>query len=315
MRVVDFHLHLPWWAESPWEASLILGGEMDRAGVSLGLLISIEASLDRFRRLVNRDTLSRALGRSADLLVSRFNGGAGVWGLDVGDFIAFHESALRRVSGDLERVLEVSRLSGGKLLPVAAYKPGMDPAEFATYIDSLGSIVGVKVYPTLFFSRPDSRRMRALYRELERRRGSSMVIVHTGCDPGVWELPEYCRFARPSFVERVARAFKDTYFIVAHMGAYSALNHGVYFGEALRACGRDNVYLDTSSVDPLLVERAVRECGEDSIVYGSDYPYVVGHSMADSLYSIQSLGLESRALGKILGGNALKLLSEVAGIK
>ncbi|MCE4613111.1 MAG: amidohydrolase family protein [Desulfurococcales archaeon] len=312
MRIVDFHLHLPWWLDNAREASSHLLGEMDRSGVDVGVLISIEASIGRFKKLVDESSLARALGKSLDLLAQGPALASSLWSLDVQTLINRHLEVLERVSGDLGAVLEASRLSEGRLLPVAAYNPDVDPRDFAKYIESLGSVVGVKVYPTLYFDRPDSRRMVRLYKELEARRGESLVIVHTGCDPGIWELPEYCRFARPSLVARAARALKGTSFVLAHMGAYSALNPGIYFGEALEACSRDNIYLDTSAVDPLLVEKAVSECGDDRILYGSDYPYVSGHSMGDSLSALKSLSLEARTLSKILGRNALSLLSRVA---
>ena len=313
MRVVDFHLHLPWWLDDAREASRHLLGEMDRSGVDMGILISIEASASRFKRIVTRESLARALSRSLDLLAQGPALVSSLWSLDVSAIIDRHLEALERLSGDLGAVLEASRLSEGRLLPVAAYNPDVDPRSFAEYLESLGPVVGVKVYPTLYFDRPDSRRMRMLYRELEERRGESLVIVHTGCDPGIWELPEYCRFARPSLVGRVSRSYRSTSFVLAHMGAYSALNPGIYFREALEACDRDNIYLDTSAVDPLLVERALEECGDDKILYGSDYPYVSGHSIGDSLSALRALNLEAKALDKILGANALRLLSRIKG--
>ena len=153
---------------------------------------------------------------------------------------------------------------------------------------------------------PSSSKLYKLYRFVESISG--IVIVHTGCDPGLWELPRMCRHARPKFVAEAARKFPNVPFIIAHMGSYSAIMPGIYFREALQAYSVDNVWMDTSAVDPLFVERAVEEVGYDKILFGSDFPYLVGFTIEDSVKDILKLGIGSDAKRAILYDNALRLL-------
>jgi predicted TIM-barrel fold metal-dependent hydrolase len=128
----------------------------------------------------------------------------------------------------------------------------------------------------------------------------------------MWELPKLCRFARPKFVAEAAKRNPEAVFIIAHMGAYSMLMPGIFFREALNAASElDNVYLDTSAVEPLFIERAVEEIGYDKLLYGSDFPYVVGVNLGDTIMEILKLNIPEKAKRAILRFNAERLLKRL----
>lgn len=308
--VIDFHLHLPWRYRDPVEAARELLRVMDSSNVKLGVVIAIELSLKRFQSFVSPKKVREAASDALDYLIysrtprlerivlSASESQAGV------DEI---RSIIVRHIRPNSHVLAAARSSGGRLLPVASYNPDLDPRGFTSYLDEEGEFIGVKLYPTLHFCRPSARRLDPLYDYMEDR--GLILIVHTGCDPGIWELPKFCQYARPRELEAVARRHPDLKIVMAHLGAYSALVPGIFFDEAIRVISRyDNVYSDISAVDPFYVELAVEKVGYDKLLFGSDYPYVTGLTISDHVKSIVKLGFEDRVLKSILHDNAFRLL-------
>ena len=310
MKIIDFHVHLPYRYRDPVEAAGRLIVEMDRAGVERAVLIAVEAGIRTFRRNVGAREVKRALGEVLDFVslsrIPMLN--KLVYDVEAGirDHVALIEEH-RRATWE---VVEASRAYPGRLIPVASYCP--DKGVDGTIRDNIepfkDEILGVKIYPTLHFTSPSSSKLDKLYRKIAEING--VVIVHTGCDPGLWELPRMCRLARPKYVAEAARRHRDVVFIIAHLGSYSALMPGIYFHEALEALGLENVYADTSAVDPFFVERAVEEVGSSKLLFGSDYPYMVGLTIRDVVREILELGIPERDKEAILRLNALRLLRE-----
>jgi len=302
--VVDFHAHLPWRPRDPLEASRSLVKAMDDAGVTLAVVINIEFGVKTFLDNVSSRRIIEAVAEALDyLVVARIPYMEKVvlepdWAVE--EHIRFMEENHRSN-------LEFAKIAGGRLIPVASFNPDQSVQENLERLKALGdAILGVKVFPTLHFIRPDSEKLKPIYDYVAEVNG--VVIVHTGCDPGIWELPLFCSNARPSYVARAARENRDTRFIIAHLGAYSALNPGIFFREALEALTIDNVYADTSAIDPYFVKRAVEEVGYDKILFGSDYPMVQGLDIASALEDIMMLDIPRKAKRAMITDNPLKLL-------
>lgn len=306
--VIDFHAHLPWYARDPRRAAELLLAEMNRAGVDYALAIAIEVSAERFRRHVTRKALVEALMESMPWLISGVPGPLLSLFEDPESVIEEHERLIREHRRSSVDVAVASRYSDGRILAVASYNPDLGVEDNIEAIKGLRDwVVGVKLYPTLHFMRPDSEPMKRLYEFLER--SGFILVVHTGCDPGLWELISFCEYGRPERLSGIAREFRDLPIVMAHLGGYSALSPGLYFSEALEVYTRyDNVYTDTSAVDPSLVELFVANAGYDRVLFGSDYPYVVGLTMQKAIEYMRSSGLHGRVLEAILGGNAYRLL-------
>ncbi|MCX8165933.1 MAG: amidohydrolase family protein [Acidilobaceae archaeon] len=307
--MIDFHTHLPW-GLGLREAAEALRAEMRRAGVGLSVVINVEAGLRTFRENVGWERLQRALREALEYSFSPRAGYIASIFLEPERALREHERVLAEISRDS---LEFARgLSGySDLVPVISYNPDLSPQQNLERLRELGELsLGMKVFPTLHFLDPDRPSLQPLYAEIGSMGG--IVIVHTGCDPGIWELPAFCT-ARPSSVARAARKNRGVKFVVAHLGAYSALNPGIYFKEALEALAEENVYADTSAAEPEFVERAVDEVGYDKILYGSDYPAVAGLSMERAVREVLGLNIEERAKRAITRENALKVLKGWAG--
>jgi aminocarboxymuconate-semialdehyde decarboxylase len=68
----------------------------------------------------------------------------------------------------------------------------------------------------------------------------------------------------------------------------------------------DNLYFDTITFYGPALRFMVETLGPDRIVLGTDYPFDM--QLADPVSFVESAGLEAEACGKLLGGNAARLL-------
>ena len=306
MGVIDFHSHLPWWIRDPIKAGRTLIEAWSRAGVTGGVVIAVEPSIRLFRTHVDKSSIYDAIGEQMDYIVLNRVPAISRLVYQVDEALREHEELLEKHYRPTRDVIEAgSRFR--EILPVASYNPDMGVEEYIEEIKGyIDDILGVKIYPTLHFIPPNHRRLNKLYKVLEEE--SKIVIVHTGCDPGVWELPKMCRYARPSLVAGAARRYSSLRFIIAHLGAYSALSPGIFLHEAIDALGMENIYADTSAVDPFFIKLVVEEAGWDKMLFGSDYPYTTGLEPIDWVNMIKGLDLADRVKDAILYHNAEKLL-------
>ncbi|MCE4624390.1 MAG: amidohydrolase family protein [Desulfurococcales archaeon] len=310
MRVIDFHTHLPFRYKDPVEAASYLVSVMDRSGVERAVVIAIEGGVRSFRRRMNPRYIREAAEEILDYVA--YNPSAALRKIlfEPEESIKEHETLLVEHRRRTEEVVMAAERFPDRLLPVGSFNPDLGVEEtlkrLRRYQDVL---IGVKIYPTLHCIHPASRNLQPLYNWAAKNR--KIVIIHTGCDPGMWELPKLCRYARPKYVAEAARKNPDVVYVIAHMGAYSMLMPGIFFREALNAAQLENIYLDTSATEPIFIERAVEEIGYEKILYGSDYPYVVGVDMRDTIEEILSLDIPGEAKRAILRENAERLLKNL----
>ncbi len=134
---------------------------------------------------------------------------------------------------------------------------------------------GFKVISTLYMKHLDDPGVEAVFEAASYL--DVPVVVHAGCDPGVWELPAFCRYGDPSRLEGILKRYKDVPTVIAHMGGYSAFAPGVFTQEAISLARKyPNVYLDTSAVPGYVVRIAVKSLPQGKVIYGSDYPVIDG---------------------------------------
>lgn len=111
-----------------------------------------------------------------------------------------------------------------------------------------------------------------------------------------------------SIAELLASEYPDVNFIFAHLGSFS---DDWRAQQALidPLTRHRNIYADTSGVRRFdLLERAVKRSGPEKFLFGSDGPWLhPGVEMA----KIIALGLGKAEQAMILGGNLLRLISEV----
>lgn len=178
-------------------------------------------------------------------------------------------------------------------------------------IDALG-LRGIKLHPqNQFFNPSESETLRIVCEHFEEV--GKMVMFHTGCMPGIWEIPELSQYANPKYLEAIAEDYEIP-IVLAHFGSYSTLRPGIWFDEAIDLGRRhENVWFDVSAVPYVLTEEwMVREIRAsnliDRVLYGSDYIDYMGFTI-DTIRSTGFLSEDEKA--KILGLNAQVLLHRV----
>ncbi len=108
--------------------------------------------------------------------------------------------------------------------------------------------------------------------------------------------------SHPLGIGALARRFPDVTVLMDHMG------YREWTSDAIEvARDNPNVYLGTTiaAVEPVTVERAVRELGPERVVYGSNWPNVFSDLAVEAIRR-QRLGSEVEQL--VLGGNLARIL-------
>ncbi|HEX4805675.1 MAG TPA: amidohydrolase family protein [Conexibacter sp.] len=169
----------------------------------------------------------------------------------------------------------------------------------------------LKLHPTmhnyllpLYSPYPGDQSRRMVYPVFEWARTLGVpVLIHMGEPP----------YSLPSQVVPVAEAFPDVPLIIAHAGAAS---ESCFTGDAVHVARmHDNVYLETSWVQPLELQQAYYAVGASKLIWGSDFAPL---SLGPQLRTVVNLhlppplgvGLGEDDVYKILGGN----IAELCGI-
>lgn len=87
------------------------------------------------------------------------------------------------------------------------------------------------------------------------------------------------KFCDPILVDDLAQLFPEVTFIIGHIGVMGSFFYGSFSDHALMvAATHDNVYLDTSSAPPEVIEKAIADpaVGAEKLVFGSDFGSVAG---------------------------------------
>ncbi len=179
-------------------------------------------------------------------------------------------------------------------------------------IEDLG-LKGVKLLPTLqLFSPIKNENFARICEYCEKNK--KVLLYHTGCDPGPWEIPELSQDANPKHLQTTLESHNPI-IVLAHAGSYSAHKPGIWFDEALKlAEDFDNVYFDSSAVSSFIyreriLNRIRKSMGLDRLLYGSDFPVVWGSNMKYEVSVIKnSKNLTQDEKNNILGLNAARIL-------
>jgi len=177
---------------------------------------------------------------------------------------------------------------------------------------------GVKVLPTAQFFNPSLDRgiVDAVFRFCERE--NLIVIYHTGCDVGAFELPHLAGDANPIFLNGVLDDYPDLKIVLSHFGSYSARYPRIWFKECVDIMKKyDNTYADIAAVPYLLserksVEKIRREVGFERVLFGSDYPAVILVNIKDEKNVVEgSEHLTEHEKELVLYENAKQLLGSL----
>ena len=216
------------------------------------------------------------------------------------------------VAENVTELEQLTRDSGGRLLPVSTVDPSRGPDEIARAIEvweQFPKLAGIKLYPGYLPFYPHDRRLEPVYEYAARRR--IPVLVHQG---DTMDPDGLVKFSRPLELDEVAVRYRDVRFVLCHLG-------NPWVEEAAEVVYKNaNVFTDTSGLlasprvryFPRMLERARRRLynaivtigSPDRILYGSDWPL---ESIGTAVELVEQLDLPTEDRAAILGGNAVRL--------
>lgn len=298
-KIIDVHIHplLKFITEEH------LLKELRQAGVDLGVLLALDVDPQDVDRPRIKDVISQRL---LDLYV---------W--DAQRVMENIRVFLQMIRTDNEQVIGVIKRYPGKFVGFGSINLSKGDAyveEKLKEIDRL-KLRGVKLIPTLQFFNPSrvTKKMEKVFEYCEKKK--KIVMCHTGCDPYVWEAPEFSEDANPKYLRWILSDFEDVPVILAHMGCYSSRSPGIWLDEALKLGKQhENAWFDISAVTYVVtrkkfVNKIRKTVGMDRILFGSDYPAVQGVSIKSIVAEVKnSKYLTEEEKRKILSLNAAKLL-------
>ncbi|MEM1538288.1 MAG: amidohydrolase family protein [Candidatus Nezhaarchaeales archaeon] len=314
ISVIDVHVHPKIIPMNKLIDPERLVEEMDKAGVDKAVLLAVETDPVDFDRFMDEERKKEAC-----LEYYRFYRRSYAYILDEGLLLYEFSTEVKRLLNLVNTTNEAVKKYVDKYPERFIGFGSLNPNKPRDYVDEKIRLIkaygfkGIKLLPTIQFFNPEDLKMEMVYEKAEKE--GLILLMHTGCDPGPWEVVCFSRDANPKYLDKVARNHPNLVIIAAHMGSYSALEPGIWFNEMVTVLkGNENVYADVSAVDEALIKRAL-ELGvsEDKILYGSDYPAVSGWcdtstGMGNPVKAILNLDVKDEVKEKILGGNAKRLL-------
>ncbi|MEX2706487.1 MAG: amidohydrolase family protein [Candidatus Freyrarchaeum guaymaensis] len=306
VEVIDIHVHPPDTLMDPAppgfdsvEGELI--ARMDEAGVDKVALLAFD--VDKNDIVKNQDLFYRPVRYIRNL-------GGGTFGSILIEMMSWFD----RVFRSEEDIYKYVKRYPDRIIGFGSINPKRPEEEIREKLRKIREFgfKGIKLIPTFQFFNPASELLNPLYETAQKEK--LVILTHTGCDPGLWEYPDFCEDAKPVHLAKVAEEYPRLNIIGAHLGSYSTEKPGIWFEEMMQVAEQyDNIYTDTSAVDPILVSRAVERIGADKILYGSDYPVVLTYcdrkrGMGEHLNNLLKLDLLLEDKEKILGKNAKKIL-------
>jgi predicted TIM-barrel fold metal-dependent hydrolase len=179
------------------------------------------------------------------------------------------------------------------------------------------NLKGVKLLPhAQFFNPSDNDNMDLLFEYCSAT--GSIILSHTGCGLGPFEIPELSRNAHPMLWESQVAKYPDVPVVLAHFGSFGKEIPGIWLFEAMQLAKKyRNVYADLAAVDWLLdrenvVQEIRKTIGFDRILFATNYPHSLTPDTG-SAYIVSAIKanthLTQKEKRKILGENAVRLLN------
>lgn len=299
--IVDFHIH-------PKTPDLKFFSDMREAGVTHGVILATDTDPADIERAQVREQLKMAYDQSHS---------SGRMGF---------ESLLRHIQKSLYSPTHVTNQDVADwvrdypeiLIGFGSVNLSKDRDYVHRKLDEIQGLKlkGLKFLPHSQFFNPSENEHMPLVFDYCQQTGS-IILSHTGCGPGPFEIIELSQNSHPCLWEPWLKKYPQVPLVLAHSGAYSTEIPGIWLFDALQM-GKmhSNVYIDLAAVDWLLDREAVvqeirKTIGFDRVLFATDYPLplAAGVSLAYIVKRIQTnSNLTPKEKHKILGKNAARLL-------
>jgi predicted TIM-barrel fold metal-dependent hydrolase len=304
--ILDIHVH-------PFVHEAKILDEMEKAGVDRAVLLAVDADpYDVEKPEIKNKLRQRHL---ESVLNSRFSRSVTIEE-DVKRFFQELIVYYPELKTSNQEIADLVKGNPTRFIGFGSVNPNKDESYVEAKlheIDTLG-LKGIKMLPTLqLFSPVGNKNFEKICSYCEKNR--KVLLYHTGCDPGPWEMPELSEDANPKHLKPILESYSMT-IILAHAGSYSARRPGIWLEEALELGKHfQNVCFDSAAVSSLIysektLKRIREEMGIDRLLYGSDYPVVWGSDMRYEVDVIKNCGyLNDHEKESILGLNAARILN------
>ena len=304
--IVDIHVH-PFFHENE------ILNEMKRAGVDRAVLLGVDTDPSDVEKPEIKDKLRKRH------LESRLGFGAFSFTPIEDEVKQFFQELINyypEIKSSNQEIADLVKRNPSKFVGFGSVNPNKDEDYVEKKLREISSLgfKGIKMLPTLqLFSPLDNKNFERICEYCEKNK--KVLLYHTGCDPGPWEIPELSEDANPRYLNPILERYHPT-IILAHTGSYSAYKPGIWFEEAFDL-GRkfDNVHFDSAAVSTFIyseriLKRIREEVGLNRLLYGSDFPVVMGSSMEYEVNVIKTCEyLTEDEKRNILGLNAARILN------
>ncbi|MEM3725911.1 MAG: amidohydrolase family protein [Candidatus Bathyarchaeia archaeon] len=304
--IIDIHVH-PHYSEAE------ILNEMKRANIDHAVLLAVDADPSDVDK---PEIKNRLRSRHLEALF----GFRGFQFMSIEDEIKRFFQELINYYPDLkssnEEIADLVKRNPNKFIGFGSVNPNKDEQYIEAKLREISDFgfKGIKMLPTLqMFTPVENKNFERICEYCEKNK--KVLLYHTGCDPGPWEVPGLSEDANPKYLTSVLESYSPT-IVLAHAGSYSAYNPGIWFDEALELGKKfDNVYFDTAAVSSFIfsekiLKRIKETMGIDRLLFGSDYPVVWG---SDIKYEVEVIRvcrhLTEEEKEKILGLNAARILN------
>jgi uncharacterized protein len=299
--IVDFHIH-------PKTPDLKFFSDMREAGVTHGVILATDTDPQDVERSEVREQIKKAFDSAHS---------SGRMGFD---------SLLRHIQKSLFSPTHVTNQDVADwvgdypdlLIGFGSVDLSKDREYVCRKLDKIEGLKlrGLKFLPHSQFFNPAENEHMPMVFEYCRQTGS-IILSHSGCGPGPFEMIELSQNSHPTLWEPWLRKYPQVPLVLAHAGAYSSEIPGIWLFDALQlGQSHSNVYIDLAAVDWLLdremvIQEIRKTIGFDRVLFGTDYPLplAAGVSWAYIVKRIQAnSNLTPKEKHKILGENAARLL-------
>ena len=175
---------------------------------------------------------------------------------------------------------------------------------------------GIKLLPySQFFNPAENENMDLLFDYCQRT--GSIVLTHSGCAAGAFEIAELSQDSHPSLWEAIAQKYPEVPIVLAHFASYSTHQPGIWFSDALALMQKcPNVFADISAAHYLLADAETvgqirQTTGFDRVLFATDYPgpLYYGSTLSELVQNIKGNHLLSETEQRaILVDNGQRLL-------
>jgi predicted TIM-barrel fold metal-dependent hydrolase len=299
--IVDFHIQ-------PKTPDLKFFTDMRDAGVTHGVIVAADTDPEDVDRPEVREQLKSAFDRSQSSGRMEF------------------ESLLKHIKKSLHSPTHVTNVDVADwvqdypdaLIGFGSVNLSKDRSYVRRNLDEIErlKLKGLNLLPhAQFFNPAENEHMPMVFEFCQQ--GGYIILSHTGCGKGPFEMIELSQNSHPSLWEPWLKKYPEVPLVLCHAGAYSTEIPGIWLFDALQlGQSHPNVYIDLAGVDWLLdrenvIQEIRKTIGFDRVLFATDYPAPLstGASWAYVAKRVQtSSNLTPKEKHKILGKNAARLL-------